>query len=164
MRPILVLVLEAFFLGGLLGSAAAAEWGGITPGVSTRESVRERYGTPSREARKTQEGYETIQWVYEGARAPVGMKRMVVDFGLLTPQGYRPALVRSFVLEPKPNIFDRRAVLSGWGRPDRVGAQEEQEIFFYTIGLIVYFEKGGDDAVSMLFAIPQPEPPKSSGR
>jgi len=159
-----MLVLEAFLLGGLLGSAAAAEWGGITPGLSTRESVRERYGTPSREARKTQEGYETIQWVYEGARAPVGMKRMVVDFGLLAPQGYRPTVVRSMMLEPKPGVFRRGIVIDGWGTPDRIGTEQEQEVFYYASGLVVYFAKGGADAVTMLFTIPQTEPPKPAGR
>lgn len=152
-----------FLLGALVRVADAAEWGGITPGSSTRDTVRERYGNSSRESRGTQEGYETTQWVYEGKRAPVGMKRMVVDFGLLTPQGYRADLVRSFLLEPKPRVFARDIVLRGWGPPDRAGVQDEQRVFFYTSGLVVYFGKDGTDALSMLFTIPQSEP-KTSGR
>lgn len=158
------LLLGALLLVGLPGVAVAAEWGGITPGVTTRESVRERYGAPSRESRQTVEGRETIQWVYEGARAPVGMKRMAVDFGLLTREGYRPALVRSFQLEPKSRIFERRNVVRGWGVPDRVGVREGQEVFFYASGLLVYFNKDGTDAISMVFTIPQPESPTPSAR
>jgi len=144
--------------------AVASEWGGITPGVSTYETVRGRYGDPFHESRETLEGYATTRWVYEGPRAPVGMKRMVVDFGLLTPQGYRPALVRSFILEPKPGIFERRTVLNGWGVPDRVGAQDGREVFVYESGLLVYFGEGGSDAVSMLLTIPQTESAKPAGR
>ena len=151
-------------LGGFPFLAPAAEWGGITPGVSTPESVRERYGAPSQESRQTQEGYNTIRWVYEGARAPVGMKRMVVDFGLLTPQGYRPNLVRSFILEPKPQIFGQAIVLEGWGSPDRVGNQDGQELFFYKSGLIVSFPQGSTDASELLFTIPQPEPPAPAAK
>jgi hypothetical protein len=110
------------------------------------------------------EGYETTKWVYEGTKAPVGMKRLTVDFGLLTPQGYRPPLVRSFSLEPKPGIFTRRTVINGWGRPSRVGTQDGQEVFFYVSGLVVHFGKGEANAVVMLFTVPQPEPPKPAGR
>jgi len=158
------MTLVALVLGGLLELAVATEWGGITPGAGTHETVRERYGAPSRESRQTLEGYATTQWVYEGAQAPVGMKRMVVDFGLLTPQGYRPALVRTFTLEPKPGVFDKRTVLAGWGNPDRVGIENGREVFIYTNGLVVYFGPDGTDAISMLFTIPQPEPPQPASR
>jgi hypothetical protein len=146
------------------GIAGAAEWGGITPGVSTRENVSERYGQPSRESRQALEGYETIQWVYEGARAPVGLKRMVVDFGLLTAQGYRTNVVRSFLLEPKPGVFQRRTVINGWGAPDGVSIQDGHQVFFYKSGLVVYFPERGADATSMLFTPPQTEPPKPASR
>jgi len=163
-RPLPLLTLLALLVCGFPEIAAAAEWGGITPRVSTPEAVRARFGAPSRESRQTLEGYETTQWVYEGAQAPAGMKRLVVDFGLLTPEGYRPTLVRSFLLEPQPRVFTKRAVLIGWGSPDREGTEGGHEVFFYTSGLVVYFDESGVDAISMLFAIPQPAPPKPAGR
>ena len=147
----------ALVLFGWISLSSAEEWGGITPGVSTPESVAGRYGNPSRELREKLEGYDTLQWVYEGNKAPVGMTRMLVDFGLLTPKGYEPKLVRSFLLEPRPGVFARQHILSGWGFPNKVGVQNEREIFLYSSGLVVYFGPNGETAVSMMFAIPQPE-------
>ncbi len=165
MNPVLTVVLGVALLGGLPGLAGAAEWGGITPGASTQETVRARYRAASHQSRETLEGYETTRWVYEGAQAPAGLKRMVVDFGLVTPEGYRPTLVRSVLLEPKPRIFDRLTVLDGWGLPDRAGIEEDHEVFFYRSGLIVSFTTEGTDAQSLLFVIPQREPPsKPAGR
>ena len=143
---------------GVPSAAVAADWGAISPGASTIETVRERYGAPSRETRQKLEGYDTIQWVYEGARAPAGMKRMIVEFGLLAPSGYRPNLVRSFTLEPKPRIFDYVTVVKGWGIPDRIAEREGRKVYFYQRGLLVYFDQSGDDTVSMVFSPPQPEP------
>lgn len=151
-------VVAILLLVALPGIASAAEWSGLTPGVNTQEAVRERYGAPSRESKQTLESYATTQWVYEGALAPVGMKRMVVDFGLLTAQGYSPTLIRAITLEPKPGIFSKPIVLSGWGRPDRAGTEEGREVFFYTSGLVVFFAPGGADAISLVFTIPQPAP------
>ena len=142
---------------GLPPAASAADWGGIVPGATTLESVRERYGAPSREARQKVEGYDTIQWVYEGARPPTGMKRMTLEFGLLTPGGYRPNVVRYFVLEPKPGVFDRMTVVNGWDFPDFVGEEGGRKAFFYKAGLKVSFDEK-DDAISMIFTLPQPEP------
>lgn len=149
----LALVLAA----GLPAAASAAEWGGITPGTSTLESVRERYGAPSRETRQKVEGYDTIQWVYDGTRAPTGMKRMTVEFGLLTGAGYRPNVVRYFVLEPKAGVYDRRTVVNGWDFPDGVGEEGGRKIFFYRAGLQVTFDEK-EEALSMIFTLPQPEP------
>ena len=145
-------------VAGLPAAAGAADWGGISPGTSTLENVRERYGAPSRETRQKLEGYDTVQWVYEGARAPAGMKRMIVDFGLLAPGGYRANLVRSFTLEPKPRVFDYVMVVRGWGVPDGVAEREGRKVYFYQRGLLVYFDQSGDDTASMVFSPPQPEP------
>ncbi|MFQ5828169.1 MAG: hypothetical protein ACE5JD_03310 [Candidatus Methylomirabilia bacterium] len=162
MRRLFTIVVGALLLGGLPAWGAAADWGGITPGESTTEQVRARYGPPSHESRQTLEGYDTLQWVYEEDRAPPGMKQMSVDFGLLTPKGYRPTLVRTFQLEPRPRIFSRKIVLRGWGPPDGVGADDGRQVFLYERGLVVYFDQEGEDAVSMIFTIPQPLRPSAA--
>ena len=105
--------------------AAAADWGGIEPGVTTVEQVRERYGQPSKETRPKIEGYDTLQWVYEGDRAPAGIARMTVDFGLLTAGGYKPNLVRLLTLEPKPIMFGKNTVIQGWGVPDAIADNKD---------------------------------------
>lgn len=155
-------VVAILLLVTLPGIGVAAEWNGLAPGTSTPEAVRARYGAPSRESKQTLEGYATTQWVYEGAKAPVGMKRMTVDFGLLTAQGFNPALIRSITLEPKPGIFSKPVVLDGWGRPDRAGTEEGREVFFYTSGLVVFFDLDRVNAAMLVFTIPQPAPPPAS--
>jgi hypothetical protein len=156
--PILLrrLVLPALLLA-LAGAAEAGEWGGIEPGVSTVEQVRERWGAPSKETRARVEGYDTMQWVYEGNRAPGGLQRMTVDFGLLTPAGYRPSLVRLLKLEPKPHMFGRQTVIQGWGIPDGLGTQDGFETFFYRLGVFIIFDKAGEDATTLIFSVPQPD-------
>ena len=156
-RSVLALL---FLLASLVPARAlAADWGGITPGESDVEAVRERYGAPSRELREKVEGRDTLRWIYEGEKAPRGFSSMDVGFGLLTSGGYRPRTVRYFRLAPRPGIFTREIVLTGWGTPSRVGKEKEQTIFFYQSGLIVYFDQAEQNAVSMVFGIPQPEPP-----
>jgi hypothetical protein len=146
----------------VLGAPASAlDWGGIEPGVTTIEQVRALYGAPSKEARAKVESYDTIQWVYEGARAPGGIQRMTVDYGLLTPQGYKPAVVRVLRLEPKPKIFGRNTVVQGFGIPDGISDQDGQDTFFYKLGLIVTFDKEGSEAVLLNFMLPQPDAPAS---
>jgi len=103
--------------------AWAAGWGGIDPGVTTMTEVRERYGAPSKETKQKVEGYDTTTWVYEGSNAPVGMVRMTIDLGLLKPDGFKPELVRVFVLEPKSHMFPLQAVMDGWGMPTAAGDQ-----------------------------------------
>ena len=144
------------------GAAGAAGWGNIEPGVSTVEQVRARYGAPSKETRARVEGYDTLQWVYESDRAPAGLVRMTVDFGLLGQTGYTPSVVRLLKLEPKPLIFGRKTVLQGWGLPDGVGDQEGVRTFFYKDGLFIVFDKEGEDAVAMIFSLPQPDMPEKS--
>jgi hypothetical protein len=154
--------LAGLALVGLLvgpASVGAEEWGGIEPGVTTIEQVRARYGAPSKETRAKVEGHDTIQWVFEGTQAPGGVQRLTVDYGLLTPQGYKQTVVRAFRLEPKPRIFAKNTVAQAWGPPDAIGSQDDQETFFYKSGLVVIFTKDGTDTVLMTFTPPQPDPP-----
>ena len=139
-----------------VAGAHAAEWGTLVPGSSTMDAVRARYGSPTKTEAQKVEGYDTATWIYEGTQAPPGLVRMAVDFGLLQAGGYRRELVRSFKLEPKRGIFDRRMVLAGWGRPDRSGVQNGVDMFVYADGLVVIFGKDGSQAESMVFTPPQP--------
>jgi hypothetical protein len=143
-------------------SASAEEWGGIEPGVTTIEQVRTRYGAPSKETRAKMEGYDTTEWVYEDTRAPGGIQKMTVDFGLLTPQGYKPALARVLRLQPKSKVFGRATVIEAFGVPDGMTTENDQDIFFYQSGLIVTFNKEGDEAVLLSFTPPQPARPPPS--
>ncbi|MEX2222856.1 MAG: hypothetical protein WEG40_13750 [Candidatus Rokuibacteriota bacterium] len=155
-------LLAGLAVAGLLvgpAGAGAEEWGGIDPGVTTIEQVRARYGAPSKETRAKVEGYDTMQWIFEDARAPGGVQRLTVDYGLLTPQGYKPTVVRAFRLEPKPKIFGKNTVAQAWGPPDATGDQNDQEVYFYKSGLIVFFTKDGSDAVLLTFTPPQPDVP-----
>jgi hypothetical protein len=77
-------LLAGLAIAGLLvgpAGAGAEEWGGIEPGVTTIEQVRARYGAPSKETRAKVEGHDTIQWIFEDARAPGGVQRLTVDYG-----------------------------------------------------------------------------------
>ena len=144
-------------------AALASEWGTIIPGTSTMDGVRAQYGGPTKSETQKTDNYDTTSWVYEGAQAPVGLLRMVVDFGILQASGYRRDVVRSFRIEPKPGVFHRRMVLAGWGAPERVGKQGETEVFYYAEGLVVMFDKEGFDARMLVFTPPQPiEPGKPS--
>jgi hypothetical protein len=154
-----ILPLALFPLLAFPTLAAAAGWGSIEAGVTTLEQVRERYGAPSKETRAKVEAYDTVQWTYEGPRAPSGLVRMVVDFGLLTPAGYKPNVVRILRLEPKPHIFPRNAIINGWGVPDGNPVIGGQLIYFYKIGLLVTFDKEGDNAIKLEFSPPQPDTP-----
>jgi hypothetical protein len=136
-------------------TALASSWGGIEPGETTLEQVRERYGAPSKETKEKTEGYDTTTWVYEGPKAPVGMNRMIIDMGILKPEGFKPELVRVFVLEPKPTIFPMQAIIDGWGLPNAAGDQNGFPTMLYESGLIVVFEKEGQFASSMTFTVPQ---------
>jgi hypothetical protein len=149
-----------FVLALIAVPVAASDWGGIEPGVTTVDQVRERYGQPSKETRPKVEGYDTLQWVYEGAQAPEGIMRMTVDFGLLAAGAYKPNLVRLFTLEPKPLIFGKNTVIQGWGVPDGVADNKDgSSTLVWKDGLLVTFDKEGKDAVSMIFSVPQPLSP-----
>ena len=160
MRQLLAVVLAVL---ALPISAPASEWGTIVPGTSTMDSVRAQYGGPTKTETQKTDNYDTTTWRYEGAQAPVGLVRMVVDFGILQASGYRREVVRSFTIEPKAGVFHRRMVLDGWGPPERVGRQGEGEVFYYAEGLVVMFDKEGVNAKSLVFMPPQPiEQGKSS--
>jgi hypothetical protein len=153
--------------GRLVATAAAADWGAIEPGVSTPATVRERWGAPSKETRLKVEGYDTLQWVFEGNRAPSGLMRMTVDFGLLTPAGYKPDVVRLLTLEPNKGMFGQTTVEQGWGAPDATAGTPQKDLsYFYREGLLVFFDKE-DFATRMVFSIAQPDPraqPRSGTR
>ena len=143
----------------LASPTAAADWGQIIPGETTQAGVRGRYGEPVKRSTQKTEGYDTEQWVYEGARAPAGIAKMTVDFGLLSPSGFQKDIVRTFRLEPKPDIFNRRLVLDGWGVPGRIGKEGNLDFFLYKEGLLVYFDADGEHAIALIFTPPQPLPP-----
>jgi len=162
-----VLPLSAFLLI-LPHEAAASEWGGIEPGVTTREQVNDRYGPPSKENRPKVEGYDTVQWVYENARVPAGITRMTVDFGILGPSGFVPNLVRVLTLEPKPLIFGRMTLIQGWGLPDGISNNPDGSVnLLWKDGLFVTLDREGEEAAIMVFSPPQPNlaipPPAEPG-
>jgi len=146
----------------LAAPATAADWGQIKPAVTTQAEVRARYGAPTRETPQKIEGYDSLQWAYEGPQAPTGIAKMIVDFGLLTPSGYKKEVVRTFRLEPKPDIFNRKLMLDGWGPPSRVGKEGDAEFFLYEEGLLVYFSPDAKDVTVMIFTPPQKLPPAAA--
>jgi hypothetical protein len=162
MRAILALLLFLALPIAWPASAPAEEWGGIEPGVTIADAVRARYGAPTKETQAKVEGYDTSQWVYEGAQAPGGIQRMTIEYGLLTPQGYKPTLVRVIRLEPKSMVFGKSTVVQGFGVPDNVVRQNDQETYFYKSGLIVTFNKEDTEAVILNFMPPQPDQPPAS--
>jgi hypothetical protein len=109
--------------------------------------------------RQKVDNYDTENWVYEEAQAPVGVQRMTVEYGLLHEGKYRPEVVRALRLEPKPGTFNRGVVTNGWGFPDRLGREHENDIFLYREGLVVYFDASGWNAQLMVFTLPQPRDP-----
>lgn len=158
------LALAGVVLTVAVSPAGASEWGTIVVGSSTMESVRAQYGGPTRTETQKIDNYDTSRWLYEGAQAPGGILRMVVDFGLLQAGGYRRDVVRSLTLEPKPGVFSRGTVVAGWGEPDRAGKQGDDEVFFYALGLLVIFEKDGGPARTLVFTLPQPLEPARPAR
>jgi len=154
-------IVRALGLVALLAlPAAASDWGEIKPAISTQSEVRARYGVPTRETAQKIESYDTVQWVYEGPQAPAGIAKMIVDFGILTPAGYKKDVVRTFRLEPHPDIFNRKLVVDGWGPPSRVGKEGQSEFYFYEQGLLVYFSgKESQEAIVMIFTPPQKPAP-----
>jgi hypothetical protein len=159
-RLVVGLVAATLVLGA--GAVAAEQWGGIEPGESTMAVVKSLRGTPSRTTKQKVDGYDTEEWVYEDAKAPAGIRRLTVDFGLVTPAGYRPDLVRSLKLDPKPGAFDKDAITTGWGPPAGLGKDGEVDFYFYKEGLFVYFAKDGNAVATMTFTPPQIPPPAAA--
>ena len=158
MRSLRLMVAVLGLTLALPGAACALGWGGIDPGETTLEQVRERYGPPSSETKQKTEGYDTTTWIYEAGKSPAGMKRMVVDFGILKPDGFKPNLVRVFVIEPKPSIFPVQTVIDGWGPPTAAGEEGGFPTMLYEAGLVVVFDKETLWAESITFTVPQPLP------
>ena len=141
--------------------AAAASWGGITPGETVRRDVEARYGRPTRERIVTEEGRTANEWTYTGERAPQGVERMVVSFGLVKGTSFFPDLVRALTLYPRRGVFPLRLVTEGWGKPDAIGTDEQtgRPAFRYDAkALLVIFDRTGEWAEVMVFA------PEQSGR
>jgi hypothetical protein len=143
-------------------AAWAASWGGIEPGETTLEQVRERYGAPSKETKQKIENYDTTSWTYEGDKSPSGIDRMIIDFGILKPDGFKPNLVRVFSIEPRPTIFAVQTVVDGWGLPAAAGDQNGYPTMVYEAGLVVVFDKDSLWASSLTFTVPQPLPQPST--
>jgi hypothetical protein len=155
-RLAIALVALAFLLDA--AGAGAEQWGGIEPGESTMATVKSLRGTPTRTAKQKVDNYDTEEWVYEDAKAPGGLRKLTVDFGLMTPGGYRPDLVRSMRLDPRPGAFDKESVTTGWGAPAGIGKDGDVEFFFYKEGLFVYFAKDGHGVLTLTFTPPQQPP------
>jgi hypothetical protein len=158
MRSIRLIAVVLGLALALPASACAAGWGGIEPGETTVDQVRERYGAPSKETKQKLDNYDTTTWIYEADKAPAGINRMLVDFGILKPDGFKPNLVRVFVLEPRPTIFAVQTVVDGWGVPSATGESSGYPTMVYEAGLVVVFNKETHWAESMTFTVPQPLP------
>jgi hypothetical protein len=115
-------------------------------------------------AREKVEGYDTENWTYEGAQAPTGLVRLMVEFGLVRADTFRREVVRAFRLEPRPGTFNRAVVTNGWGFPDLMGREGESDLFLYKEGLLVYFDRQGWNAQLMIFTVPQPRDPTEQRR
>jgi hypothetical protein len=137
------------------GAGVGAEtWGGITPGESTRADVERLFGRPSRERTLVDEGQTVAEWTYAEDRAPRGLVRLVVNYGVLSKGRFVPDVVRSMTLYPKPQIFPLQTISSGWGEPDAIGTEEStgRPSFHYrTRGLLIIFDKTGSWAELLLF-------------
>jgi len=152
MRALLVAIAVFVFTAPV----SAAEWQTIRAGESTQAQARTQFGAATKTTSQKVEGYDSVQWLYEGGQAPKGVRRLTIDFGILTPQGYRPDVVRQMLVEPAPGVFVRPTVLAGWGEPDGVATEGEAKVMSYRSGLFVYFDKDGWNVERMYFTPPQP--------
>jgi hypothetical protein len=136
------------------------------------DAVRARFGGPSSTAKKKVDKYDSTEWLYEGDRAPGGIARMHVHFGILRAGKYLPNVVRTFGLEPKPGVFTRAQVTLAWGKPQKAGSQDGVPMMIHDEGLVVYYDKDIVNAIAMWFTMPrqapaatdQPKPAKAEPR
>ena len=49
--------------------------------------------------------------------------------------------------------------IQAWGVPDGISQQNDLDVFFYKAGLLVNFDKEGDEAALLTFTPPQPDTP-----
>ena len=144
---------------GAAGELRAESWGGLTPGETLRGGVERLYGKPSRERPLVEEGRTVAEWTYAGDRAPRGLERMVINYGLGSGAAFNPDVVRAIVLYPKPRIFSLRSISEGWGPPDAVGTEEatgRPSFHYRTRGLFIILDKTGSWAEFLLFGPRQP--------
>jgi hypothetical protein len=135
--------------------ALGATWGGITPGETMRRDVEARYGAPSRTQTVTEQGRSSVEWTYVGDRAPRGLERMVVSYGLLRGSNFVPDVVRALTLYPKPGVFRVQQLSAGWGKPEAIGSDERtgrSAMRYDAQGLLVILDKTGKWAETMVFA------------
>ena len=157
-RLLVWLVLTWAGLGGAT-PARADGWGGITPGATTRREVEGRYGRPTRERAVTEGGRTGTEWTYAGDRAPQGLDRLVVGFGLLRGGRFEADVVRGLALHAKPRVFTVQAITNGWGTPDAIGTDQAtgRPAFRYDAkGLLIILDQTGEWAEDLLFAPQRP--------
>jgi hypothetical protein len=162
MRDIRVIVVALALALAAPAAAWAASWGGIIPGETTLEQVTERYGAPSSQTKQKVDNYDTTTWIYEGNKVPEGIIKMIVDFGILRPDGFKPNLVRVFTIEPRPTIFAVQTIVDGWGVPAAAGDSNGYPTMVYEEGLVVVFDKETLWAQTLTFTVPQPLPQPSA--
>ena len=141
------------------GDVGAESWGGLTPGETTRAGVETLFGRPSRERALVEEGRTVPEWTYAAERAPQGLERMVVSFGLQVGGRFAPDVVRAVTLYPKPRVFSLRAIAGGWGSPDTIGTEEatgRPSFHYRTLGLLIILDRTGAWAELLLFGPRQP--------
>jgi len=137
------------------GRLGAESWGGLTPGETKQAGVEAIHGKASRERPLVEEGRTVAEWTYAGDRAPRGLERMVVTFGLMVDGRFAPDIVRSVTLYPKPHVFSLAAISNGWGKPDAIGTEEStgRPSFHYrSQGLFIILDKTGSWAELLLLS------------
>lgn len=141
--------------------ASAAVWGGITPGETTRREVEARYGRPTRERQVIEGTLIGTEWTYSGDRAPKGLDRMVVGFGLVRPGGFAPDLVRSLTLFPQPRVFTVLELTTGWGKPDAIGTEEQSGrmvLRYDAKAILIVLDRSAQWAETIVFGPESPGP------